>query len=78
MKKESPSGKFIIVKRNARLYKVFIKDLKIIKVRPRKALPPVPSFFKKESIKDTETEVGSTVSEDVMEEENQSLMEICN
>lgn len=78
MKRESPSGKFIVVKRNNRFYKVFIKDLKIIKVRARKALPPVPPFFRKESIKDTETEVGSTVSEHAMEEEHQSLMEICN
>lgn len=58
MKQESPSGKFIVVKKNTRFYKVYIKDLKTIKVRSRKNLPPVPKFFKKDSMKDAETEIG--------------------
>jgi hypothetical protein len=45
MKKESPSGKYILIKKSERFYKVFLKDIKIIKVRSKKTLPNVPSFF---------------------------------
>lgn len=38
-----------------KFYKVFIKDLKNIKVRSKKTLPPVPAFFSEGSFKDIET-----------------------
>jgi hypothetical protein len=55
MKQESPSGKYIVVKRNTQFYKIFTKDLKTIKVRSRKDRPPVPAFYKEEFSKDIET-----------------------
>ena len=44
MKKPSSTGKFIVVKRAARLYRIFLKDLKSIKIRSKKILPSVPAF----------------------------------
>lgn len=37
-------GKFIVAMRRNKFYKVYLKDLKSIKVRSKKSLPPVPSF----------------------------------
>lgn len=37
-------GKYIVAKKNSKYYRVFLKDLKCIKVRSKKTLPPVPAF----------------------------------
>lgn len=63
MKSEGPSGKFIVVKRKTLLYKIFVKDLKGIKMRARKILPRVPSFEGEQDSKDRDTEAGSTSGE---------------
>ena len=46
MNKSSSSacGKYIVAKKNNKFYKVFLKDLKCIKMRTKKTLPPVPAF----------------------------------
>lgn len=36
--------KYIKVVRDLKKYKVFLKDVRVILVRKRKARPPVPSF----------------------------------
>lgn len=61
MKCEGPSGKYIIVKKSNTFYKIFVKDIKSIKMRARKVRPPVPTFNRDEFAKDTETEDGSIV-----------------
>ena len=50
MKKQVDCGKYIVAKRNNRLYKIFLKDLKSIKIRSKKVLPQVPSFDYKEQV----------------------------
>ena len=37
-------GKYIVVKRRNKFIKLYLKDLKAIRVRSKKVLPPVPQF----------------------------------
>ena len=42
--KPNSCGKYLVGKRNDKFYKIFLKDVKCIKVRSKKVLPPVPAF----------------------------------
>lgn len=70
------SGKYIVAKKNNRLYKVFLKDLKCIKMRTKKTLPPVPGFDEVRFVeKNTErmSEVDTEDGCESMEEERVEL-----
>ena len=41
---KSISSKYILVKKNEKIYRLFLKDLKSIKVRVKKDRPRVPEF----------------------------------
>ena len=41
-------GKFIVAKKNNQYYRIYLKDLKCIKMRTKKLLPQVPAFNREE------------------------------